>query len=112
MVVVGDTNDNPMKPGNKEVFVWKTQVRCYGYRVISLGGFVFVISRGTMPLGIVLILQPGGSEACLGRVYVEDPDDWDVGDKSFQWASTPHPHFTLEPATGELYARPTLGEGR
>ncbi|KAL6446112.1 hypothetical protein ACFW04_001038 [Cataglyphis niger] len=35
----------------------------------------------------------------IGRVYVNDPDDWDLKDKSFDWAS-PHDGFHLNTSTG------------
>ena len=39
----------------------------------------------------------------IGRVYVEDPDDWDLNDKSFQWYdSTPEDGFSLDPNTGMI----------
>ncbi|XP_064095252.1 LOW QUALITY PROTEIN: putative neural-cadherin 2 [Macrobrachium nipponense] len=56
--------------------------------------------------------QSGGAEAALGRVYVEDPDDWDLEDKTFQWAGKPHPLFTLNPQTGAIYASTQIREGR
>ncbi|KAK3860230.1 hypothetical protein Pcinc_033702, partial [Petrolisthes cinctipes] len=56
--------------------------------------------------------QGGGSEAPLGRVYVEDPDDWDVVDKTFSWVGSPHPLFSLSPSDGTIYASSQLREGR
>ncbi|XP_071513389.1 putative neural-cadherin 2 isoform X2 [Panulirus ornatus] len=56
--------------------------------------------------------QGGGADAALGRVYVEDPDDWDIQDKTFAWAGPPHPLFTLQPTTGEIFASTQLREGR
>ncbi|KAK8742316.1 hypothetical protein OTU49_001798, partial [Cherax quadricarinatus] len=70
-VIVDDINDNPMKPGTKTVYLWKT--------------------------------QGGGSEAPLGRVFVDDPDDWDLPDKSFHWRGAPHPLFSLNTHTGDLF---------
>lgn len=32
----------------------------------------------------------------IGRVYVDDPDDWDLPDKIFQWADFANPYFSLE----------------
>ncbi|XP_032691269.1 DE-cadherin [Odontomachus brunneus] len=37
----------------------------------------------------------------IGRVYVNDPDDWDLPDKSFDWAS-PHEGFVLNSSTGMI----------
>ncbi|KAK3849099.1 hypothetical protein Pcinc_044133, partial [Petrolisthes cinctipes] len=56
--------------------------------------------------------QGGGTEAPLGRVYVEDPDDWDVVDKTFSWVGSPHPLFSLSPSDGTIYASSQLREGR
>ncbi|KAK3859729.1 hypothetical protein Pcinc_034175 [Petrolisthes cinctipes] len=56
--------------------------------------------------------QGVGSEAPLGRVYVEDPDDWDLGDKTFSWTTSPHPLFTLDTRTGDLIASSQVREAR
>ena len=56
--------------------------------------------------------QGGGSDAPLGRVFVEDPDDWDLEDKEFEWAGPPHPLFTLQPRDGTIMASSSLREGR
>ncbi|XP_031842734.1 DE-cadherin isoform X2 [Nomia melanderi] len=37
----------------------------------------------------------------IGRVYVNDPDDWDLPDKHFAWAST-HDGFRLNQETGMI----------
>lgn len=37
----------------------------------------------------------------IGRVYVDDPDDWDLPDKHFAWDS-PHDNFELDPNTGMI----------
>ncbi|XP_068208342.1 cadherin-related hmr-1-like [Palaemon carinicauda] len=79
-IIVGDLNDNPMKPASKTVYLWKT--------------------------------ENTGSEAPLGRVYVDDPDDWDVGDKTFDWAGKPFPLFTLNNDDGTIYASSQVREGR
>lgn len=56
--------------------------------------------------------QGSAAKASLGRVYVEDPDDWDVADKSYAWKTTPHPLFTLNTETGQLYSSGHVREGR
>ncbi|XP_050721664.1 putative neural-cadherin 2 isoform X2 [Eriocheir sinensis] len=56
--------------------------------------------------------QGGGSEAPLGRVYVDDPDDWDAGDKSYAWDGPPHPLFSLHPRQGTIFAASVVREGR
>ncbi|XP_076032740.1 neural-cadherin-like isoform X2 [Oratosquilla oratoria] len=78
-VVVRDINDNPMKPGSKTVYLWKT--------------------------------QSGGAEVSMGRVFVEDPDDWDIGDKTFHWLGPPHQLFALDTNTGIIYANSHIREG-
>ncbi|XP_071513117.1 putative neural-cadherin 2 [Panulirus ornatus] len=79
-IIIGDVNDNPMRPATKTIYLWKT--------------------------------QGGGVDVALGRVYVEDPDDWDLQDKTFAWAGPPHPHFTLQPSTGDIFASTQLRDGR
>ncbi|KAK4290310.1 hypothetical protein Pmani_036772 [Petrolisthes manimaculis] len=56
--------------------------------------------------------QGSGTESDLGRVYVEDPDDCDLEDKRFRWASAPHPLFSLHTRTGQIRALTTLREAR
>uniref|UniRef100_A0A182N916 Cadherin n=1 Tax=Anopheles dirus TaxID=7168 RepID=A0A182N916_9DIPT len=52
-LVIGDDNDNEMRPGESRIFV-------YNY-------------KGESP------------NTEVGRVYVDDPDDWDLTDKTFLW---------------------------
>ncbi|XP_064093764.1 putative neural-cadherin 2 isoform X1 [Macrobrachium nipponense] len=56
--------------------------------------------------------QGGSSEAPLGRVYVEDPDDWDLQDKTFHWKGQPHPLFSLNAQDGTILASSQVREGR
>ncbi|XP_066996058.2 DE-cadherin [Anabrus simplex] len=69
-VVIGDVNDNPMKPGKSSIFV-------YNY-------------KGEAP------------DTHIGRVYVDDPDDWDLADKRFRWKNDAHPNFNLDITTGMI----------
>ncbi|CAL4064457.1 unnamed protein product, partial [Meganyctiphanes norvegica] len=54
----------------------------------------------------------GGGDASLGRVWVDDPDDWDSKDKSFRWLGPKHPLFKLDPDTGTILASTQLRQGR
>lgn len=69
-VVIGDENDNPMKPGSSSIFV-------YTY-------------KGESP------------DMEIGRVYVDDLDDWDLPDKRFMWRHKPHERFDLKSETGMM----------
>ncbi|XP_050421332.1 DE-cadherin isoform X2 [Adelges cooleyi] len=69
-VIIGDENDNPMKPGRSSVFV-------YTY-------------KGESP------------DMEIGRVYVDDPDDWDLPDKKFRLLNGPHLNFDLKSETGMI----------
>ncbi|XP_064098214.1 putative neural-cadherin 2 [Macrobrachium nipponense] len=53
-----------------------------------------------------------GSERPWVRVYVDNPDDWDVADKTFRWAGKPHPLFTLNADDGSIFASSLVREGR
>lgn len=41
----------------------------------------------------------------IGRVFVEDLDDWDLPDKLFQWMYEPHEYFHLNAQNGTLTMR-------
>nr|CAD7576152.1 unnamed protein product [Timema californicum] len=78
-IVIGDENDNPMKPGQSNIFV-------YNY-------------KGEAP------------DTEVGRVYVEDPDDWDLPDKYFVWKNGNHPNFDLNSNTGMITMLSHIPEG-
>jgi len=42
----------------------------------------------------------------IGRVHVEDLDDWDIHDKKFMWESNiPHPNFFLDALNGTIFMK-------
>lgn len=48
----------------------------------------------------------------IGRVFVDDPDDWDLDDKEFKWKSNQrHEHFELNPSTGMITMKEETPEG-
>ena len=70
-MIIGDKNDNPSTNGEKRVLV-------YAYE------------NGYLP-----------NPVNIGRVYVTDPDDWDLGDKEFVKIEDSYDMFSVE-RTGEL----------
>ncbi|GFY53891.1 neural-cadherin [Trichonephila inaurata madagascariensis] len=83
-VIIGDENDNVMRPGEKDIFV-------YNYTGAS---------KPTRPV-------------MIGRVHVEDADDWDLPDKVFYWKdNNQHPNFDLDVETGEIFMKDLVSGGR
>lgn len=47
----------------------------------------------------------------IGRVHVEDLDDWDILDKRFRWDNnSPHPNFSLDQTNGTIFMK-NVSEG-
>ncbi|XP_072152433.1 DE-cadherin isoform X2 [Bemisia tabaci] len=74
MVVIGDENDNAMKEGSSEIFFYK-----------------YMDDK-----------QEDVPDTEIGRVFVDDLDDWDLPDKTFNWLNEPHPYFSLNGTTGMI----------
>ncbi|EDW61365.2 DE-cadherin [Drosophila virilis] len=48
----------------------------------------------------------------IGRVFVDDEDDWDLDDKMFEWKTgIPHEQFRLNPSTGMITMLEGTSEG-
>lgn len=79
-IVIGDTNDNMMHSGSKEITV-------YNY-------------LGQAP------------DTPIGRIFVNDLDDWDLEDKKFYWNDAENHRFKLDEETGMLTMRRGAREGK
>ena len=47
-------------------------------------------------------LQGNLPDTVVGRVYVDDPDDWDLPDKTFRWSGDAPRNFRLDSNTGDI----------
>ena len=57
----------------------------------------------------------GDSSSCgVGRVYVNDKDDWDIPDKTFSWSrgKPQYPYFSLNKDSGVIRMKHGTPEGR
>eukprot|EP00099_Drosophila_melanogaster_P001007 NP_001036368.2 Cadherin-N2, isoform C [Drosophila melanogaster] len=61
---------------------------------------------------LVYNYQGQSQDTPIGRVYVNDPDDWDVPDKKYYWEVQEHQRFKLDTDTGILTMRAGTRRGR
>jgi len=47
----------------------------------------------------------------IGRVFVDDPDDWDITDKMFSWMDEEHKNFALDQQTGMITMQQGTSDG-
>jgi hypothetical protein len=88
-VIIGDINNNKMQPGSKTIFVYTLKPE-----QTDQGASAHVFTD-------------------IGRVHVEDKDDWDLPDKTFRWLDDFQklPNFELDYDTGMIRMRNiTAGE--
>ena len=86
-VIIGDSNDNKMQPGSKDILVYNYMVGFMNFNVVK--SYNLNIFQGQSP------------STEIGRVYVFDKDDWDIADKTFNWKdSKAHPYFSLNSESG------------
>lgn len=52
------------------------------------------------------------SDTLIGRVHVQDRDDWDVPDKVFYWDTNEHVRFRLNEDSGMITMRKGTPDGR
>lgn len=57
-------------------------------------------------------LQGQMSDTLIGRVHVQDRDDWDVPDKVFYWDTNEHVRFRLNEDSGMITMRKGTPDGR
>lgn len=51
-------------------------------------------------------------DTTIGRIFVNDPDDWDLNDKKFYWEDQENPRFILNENTGMLTMRRGARDGK
>ncbi|XP_049940791.1 neural-cadherin-like [Schistocerca serialis cubense] len=50
-------------------------------------------------------------ETDIGRIYIEDPDDWDLPDKKFFWNTHEHHRFRINEASGMITMKRNTPDG-
>ena len=48
----------------------------------------------------------------LGKIFVDDPDDWDSNQKIWKWHSAPNSLFILDERTGQIAMKANVPDGR
>ncbi|XP_049790267.1 neural-cadherin-like [Schistocerca nitens] len=89
-IVVADINDNKMKPGRKNIQVYKYQCVLICFHTD---------------------IKDQTPETDIGRIYVQDPDDWDLPDKKFYWLADEHHRFKVNEASGMITMKYNTPEG-
>ena len=89
-VIIGDSNDNKMQPGSKDILV-------YNYMVSNDNNDIEYKHNRYKSFST----QGQSPSTEIGRVYVFDKDDWDIADKTFNWKDgKAHPYFSLNSESG------------
>ncbi len=112
-VIIGDVNDNKMQPGSKEILVYNYLSKNMDYS-IPVGKFHFykMYTRHVQNrITASTFLQGPPPDIDIGRIYVHDLDDWDLGDKTFHWDGPENPNFKLSKNTGMISMRPDIRSG-
>ncbi|GFN86028.1 neural-cadherin [Plakobranchus ocellatus] len=83
-IIIGDVNDNEHFSGHQEIFVYNYKGAKQFYETVN-----FVGQFGPL---------------VIGRVFVQDADDWDLEDKTFTFVTPPSMRnfFVVDPDNGEI----------
>lgn len=63
---------------------------------------------GASEIFVNKLLSEDVYEMEIGRIFVDDPDDWDLGDKRFYWRQGVADKFRLDQETGTIYMSSTV----
>ncbi|XP_037090914.1 DE-cadherin-like [Pollicipes pollicipes] len=105
-VIIGDENDNDMKSGSSTIQVFNFE----GQPGLDVArepvGDQWLTAEFVRRNAYNPRLTGKMPDTVVGRVYVEDPDDWDLPDKTFSWLSgQDYRHFQLHSGTGNITMR-------